>query len=271
MLRTFVTLAASEAASGSLRRGVISGLGVRTLATRTADANELKSALAQKITEHQNTVKNFRKAFGNKGIGEVTVDQVYGGMRGIKALVTETSYLDPDEGIAFRGYSIPQCQELLPKAPGGDEPLPEGLFWLLLTGEVPTAEQAASLSRTFAAHADLPSHVVTMLNNMPSNLHPMSQFSAAVTACNTESLFAKAYADGVNKALYWEYVFDDSIRLIAKLPTIAATIYRNLYRDGSSIGAIEPTKDWSANFTSMLGYNNPEFTELMRLYLTIHR
>jgi citrate synthase len=98
----------------------------------------------------------------------------------------------------------------------------------------------------------------------------MSQFSAAITACNTESVYAKAYSDGVHKSKYWEYVFEDSIRLIAKLPTIAATIYRNLYRDGSSIGAIDSNKDWSANFTSMLGYDDPVFTELMRLYLTIH-
>jgi len=98
----------------------------------------------------------------------------------------------------------------------------------------------------------------------------MSQFSAAVTACNTESVFAKAYSDGVHKSTYWEYAFEDSMRLIAKLPTIAATIYRNLYRDGSSIGAIDASKDWSANFTSMLGFTDHQFTELMRLYLTIH-
>ena len=66
---------------------------------------------------------------------------MYGGMRGMKGLVTETSVLDPEEGIRFRGYSIPECQKLLPRAPGGEEPLPEGLFWLLLTGEVPTEAQ----------------------------------------------------------------------------------------------------------------------------------
>lgn len=226
--------------------------------------------LSQRIVDHQKKVKEFRTAHGGKSIGEVTIEQVYGGMRGIKALVTETSHLDADDGIFFRGYSIPQCRDLLPKAPGGAEPLPEGLFWLLLTGDVPTEAQVRAVSKAWAAHADLPSHVVSMINNFPSHLHPMSQFSAAITACNTESLFAKAYADGVHKSTYWEYAFEDSMRLIAKLPTIAAMIYRNLYRDGSSIGAIDPSKDWSANFTSMLGYDNEEFTELMRLYLTIH-
>jgi len=68
-----------------------------------------------------------------------------------------------------------------------------------------------------------------------------------------------------------QYVYEDSMDLIAKLPAIAAIIYRNLYRDGTSVGAIDPSKDWSANFVSMLGYENPQFTELMRLYLTIHR
>ena len=239
----------------------------RNLSTDT----DLKSVLSKKIVEHQKRVKEFRSVYGSKGLGEVTVEQVYGGMRGIKALVTETSYLDPEEGIRFRGHSIPECRKLLPKVPGGEEPLPEGLFWLLMTGEVPNAAQVKAISKAWAAHADLPSHVVSMLNNFPSHLHPMSQFSAAVTACNTESVFAKAYSDGVHKSTYWEYAFEDSMRLIAKLPTIAATIYRNLYRDGSSIGAIDSNKDWSENFTTMLGFNDPKFTELMRLYLTIHR
>lgn len=73
--------------------------------------------------------------------------QVYGGMRGILGLVTETSVLDPEEGIRFRGYSIPECQKELPKAPGGTEPLPEGLFWLLATGKIPTQAQVDAISK----------------------------------------------------------------------------------------------------------------------------
>ncbi|XP_074604854.1 citrate synthase [Brevipalpus obovatus] len=234
------------------------------------EKSELKEIVGQRIADHAKKVKDFRTSHGSKVVGDVTVDMIYGGMRGIKALATETSYLDPDEGIRFRNYSIPECRQLLPKASGGEEPLPEGLFWLLLTGDVPTKAQVESVSKQWAAHADLPSHVVTLLNNFPSHLHPMSQFAAAITACNTESLFAKAYSDGVHKSKYWEYAFDDSMRLIAKLPTIAATIYRNLYKDGSSIGAIDPHKDWSANFVNMLGFKDEKFTELMRLYLTIH-
>lgn len=116
-------------------------------------------------------------------------------MRGIKGLVCETSVLDADEGIRFRGLSIPECQKVLPKAPGGAEPLPEGLFWLLITGDVPSQSQVDQLSREWANRAALPGHVVTMLNNFPATLHPMSQLSAAITALNHESKYAKAYSE----------------------------------------------------------------------------
>jgi citrate synthase len=71
--------------------------------------------------------------YGSKVVGEVTLDQVYGGARGIKSLVWEGSVLDSEEGIRFRGKTIPECQELLPKAPGGKEPLPEGTRYSMIS------------------------------------------------------------------------------------------------------------------------------------------
>merc|ERR1712158_172860 len=108
--------------------------------SNAVNAADLRTTVAEKIPAMQEEVKAFRKSHGSAKIGDITVDSLYGGMR-MKGLVTETSVLDTEEGIRFRGYTIPECQELLPKAPGGEEPLPEGLFWLLLTGEIPTAEQ----------------------------------------------------------------------------------------------------------------------------------
>ncbi|CAF4751722.1 probable citrate synthase 2, mitochondrial [Pieris napi] len=236
----------------------------------SAENTNLKSVLQEKIPKEQEKIRELRKKHGATKMGDVTVDMMYGGMRGIKGLICETSVLDADEGIRFRGLSIPECQKQLPKAKGGDEPLPEGLFWLLVTGEVPTEAQVAAISKEWAQRAELPAHVVTMLNNMPTKLHPMSQFSAAVTALNSESKFAQAYSEGVHKSKYWEYVYEDAMNLIAKLPVIAATIYRNVYRDGKGIGAIDENKDWSANYCTMLGFDDAQFTELMRLYLTIH-
>jgi len=235
-----------------------------------SDSTDLKSVFAEKYPVHAEEVKAFRRAHGEKKVGEITVDMMYGGMRGMKGLVTETSVLDPEEGIRFRGYTIPECQELLPKAPGGEEPLPEGLFWLLLTGDIPTEAQVRAVSKEWASRAALPGHVVTMLNNFPESVHPMSQFAAAVTALNSESKFAKAYADGIHKSKYWEPAYEDSMDLIAKLPVVAATIYNNLFKEGATPCPIDPEKDWSYNFTEMIGYKDPMFTELMRLYLTIH-
>jgi len=237
---------------------------------QASTAADLKTALGEKIPVVQEEVKAFRKQHANTKVGEVTVDMMYGGMRGIKGLVTETSVLDADEGIRFRGYTIPECQELLPKAPGGQEPLPEGLFWLLVTGDIPSEDQVRGLSADWASRAELPSHVVTMLNNFPSHLHPMAQFSAAMAALNSESKFAKSYAEGIHKSKYWEPTFEDSMDLIAKLPVVAATIYNNLYREGATPCPPDPAKDWSQNFSEMIGYTDPMFTELMRLYLTIH-
>merc|ERR1712179_377964 len=167
------------------------------VSTRYAsDSTNLKDHLANLIPEQQKLVKEFRSKHGNTKVGEVTVDMMYGGMRGIKGLVTETSVLDADEGIRFRGYTIPECQELLPKAPGGEEPLPEGLFWLLVTGEIPTEAQVRALSKEWAERAALPQHIVMMLNNFPSDLHPMTQFATAIAALK-DSKFAQAYSDGV--------------------------------------------------------------------------
>lgn len=241
---------------------------VRPLSDSSTD---LKKILSEKIPEQQERVKAFRKDYGSTKVGEVTVDMMYGGMRGIKGLVWEPSVLDPEEGIRFRGKSIPECQKLLPKASkNGEEPLPEGLFWLLITGDVPTEAQVRAISDEWAARSALPKHVVTALNNFPKTLHPMTQFSAAITILNSESDFVKAYTKGIHKSKYWEPIYEDSMNLIAKLPVIAATIYRNLYKDGKGLGCVDPGKDWACNFACMLGYDNPQFIELMRLYLTIH-
>jgi len=236
----------------------------------STQATDLKEVLRDLVPKEQKRVAAFKAANKDAPVGQVTVDMIYGGMRGIKGLVYETSVLDPNEGIRFRGKTITECQADLPKAKGGEEPLPEGLFWLLVTGQVPTQQQVEWITSEWNNRADIPQHVVTMLNNFPAQLHPMSQFSAAITVLNLGSKFAKAYSDNIPKAKYWEYIYEDSMDLIAKLPTIAAIIYRNLYRDGTAVGAIDSKRDWSWNFATMLGYDDKEFVDLLRLYLTIH-
>lgn len=230
----------------------------------------LKETFAAKIPEEIEKIKKLRTEHGSKVIGEVTLDQVYGGARGVKSLVWEGSVLDSEEGIRFRGKTIPECQALLPRAPGGEEPLPEGLFWLLLTGEVPTQEQVRALSHEWAARAEIPKFLEELIDRCPNTLHPMSQLSIAVTALEHESQFAKAYAKGLNKKDYWSYTFEDSMDLIAKLPTIAAKIYRNVYKDGK-VAPVQADKDYGFNLANQLGFGeNKDFVDLMRLYLVIH-
>merc|ERR1719159_1637028 len=96
----------------------------------------------------------------------------------------------------------------------------------------------------------------------------MTQFSMGLMACQTDSKFAAAYRDGVHKSKYWEYYYEDMLDTIAKLPTLAALVFRTTYADGVVKG--DKSLDWSGDFCRMLGYSNPSFDELMRLYLTIH-
>lgn len=189
-------------------------------------------------------------------------------------MVWEGSVLDANEGIRFHGRTIQDCSEQLPKGRTGHEMLPEAMFWLLLTGKLPSESQIRKFSRELAEKSKLPNFVEHMLDSFPADLHPMTQFACAVSALNHTSAFAKAYEKGLNKADYWEPTFDDSISLIAKLPTIAAKIYQNSYRGGGQLPAqVDPEQDWSYNYAAMLGMGgekNVNFQDLIRLYLALH-
>ena len=189
-------------------------------------------------------------------------------------MIWEGSVLDPNEGIRFHGRTIKDCQKELPKGTSGTEMLPEAMFWLLLTGQVPSTSQVRGFSRDLAEKSNIPPFIGQMLDNFPKDLHPMTQFACAVSALSRQSIFAKYYERGFNKADYWEPTFDDSISLLAKLPTIAAKIYQNTYRGGGPLPATaDPKQDWAYNFAAMLGKGGKEndgFQDLMRLYLALH-
>ena len=218
-------------------------------------------------------MKALKKDYGHRSLGEVTVDQCIGGSRDVKCMYYETSLLDAQEGIRIRGYSLPELQAKLPtfKGPAGQgEPVPEALIWLLLTSEIPTVEQTRSLTEELRSRATLPAHVEPLIRSLPKTMHPMTQLSLALLACQTDSKFAAAYAKGVNKSKYWESTLDDVLDVMAKLPEIAALIYRCSFKDGILKKDTTGTLDYSASFNRMLGYDTPAFDELMRLYLVIH-
>ncbi|PNY28525.1 Citrate synthase, partial [Tolypocladium capitatum] len=258
----------SSRALGSLKRAAL--VGARGYATAEPD---LKATLREAIPAKRELLRRV-KAHGGRTIGEVKVENALGGMRGLKAMVWEGSVLDADDGIRFHGRTIKDCQAALPKGKTGTEMLPEAMFWLLLTGRVPSVQQVRAFSRELAEQARIPQFVTKMLDDLPRDLHPMTQFAMAVSALSYESRFAKAYGRGLAKADYWEPTFDDCISLLAKLPTIAAQIYRNAYRGGGALPAdVDLGQDWSYNFAAMLGKGgreNESFQDLLRLYLALH-
>ena len=145
-----------------------------------------------------------------------------------------------------------------------------GLFFLLLTGQIPSEQQVRDISAEWAARSEVPAFIKELIDRSPPTLHPMAQFSLAVTALEHESAFSKAYAKGINKKDYWSYTYEDAMDTIAKIPSIAAQIYRNVYKDGK-VAAVQKDKDYSFNFANQLGFaDNKDFLELLRLYLTIH-
>jgi citrate synthase len=235
----------------------------------TIDMASTKERFKVKADTVAAEVKDLLKEHGNDKIGEVTLSQIYQGMRGITGLVSETSLLDAQEGIRFRGYSIPELQQRLPKAQGGTEPLPEGLFHLMLLGELPTEDDVHEITANWQRRSHVPNHVFAAIEALPKDSHPMTQFVVAIMALQTESKFAEKYAKGLNKKDYWDAIFDDSMDLIARLPRVAAYIYRRKYKDEDHIHP-NGLLDWAGNFAHMLGYEDETFRELMRLYMTIH-
>jgi citrate synthase len=229
----------------------------------------IKERFKVKADSLNSEIKEILKEHGSKKIGEVTLAQIYSGMRGMTGLVTETSLLDPQEGIRFRGYSIPELQQKLPHATACSEPLPEGLFYLMLLGELPEEKDVQDLTANWQRRSHVPNYVFDAIEAMPVNTHPMTQFVIAIMALQTESVFSKKYAEGMNKKDYWECTFDDCMNLIARLPRVAAYIYRRKYKKGEHI---QPNGllDWAGNFAHMLGYKDEIFQELLRLYMTIH-
>ena len=227
---------------------------------------DLKATLREIIPEKRELLAQV-KAHSDKKIGDITVGQVIGGMRTMKAMVWEGSVLDANEGIRFHGKTIKDCQNELPKGKNGGEMLPEAMFWLLLTGKVPSTNQVRAFSRELNEKAELPEHVKSMLRAWPDDLHPMTKISCAVAALNSESIFAKKYAAGLNKKDYWEPTFDDSVALLAKLPRVAAAIF-----DKSSLDIpLDMDQDWTYNFAKLLGKSDSEdFVNLLRLYTALH-
>ena len=229
----------------------------------------IKNRFYEKAMKNMADFQKLRKDHGDVVLGQVTIDQVLSGMKGIPALLTETSKLDANEGIRFRGYSLPELQQKLPKMDEAGEPLPEGLFYLMMTGEIPDKEDVLNISKDWATRAHVPQHTFDVIDALPKNSRPMTQFSTAIISMAYDSVFMKAYRAGVNKKFYWDFMYEDVMTLIARLPRVAAYIYRRIYHNGNHIEP-NPTLDWAGNLAHMMGHGSAEVKNLLRLYMVIH-
>ncbi len=229
---------------------------------------QLKDKIYEKIQEHRPRVKALLADHGEKIISEVTVQQAIGGMRGVKALITDISYLDPYEGIRYRGFTLPELFTKLPKAENSDMPCVEGLIYLLLTGDIPTDEQVSNVRYTMLNRRMLPKYVYEVIDAFPNHSHPMAILSAAVMSLQRESLFNIKYHQGMSKLDYWDPTYEDAMNLLAKLPVLGAYIYNKLYKDGKSTYQ-DPTLDFGGNFASMIGQPSP-YDDVARMYFIIH-
>jgi len=223
--------------------------------------SSLKEQLKNKIPVVQEEIKSLLREKGDEKIGEVTVSQAYSGMRGIKAFVCDTSSVSADKGLVIRGKPLLDITNITP----------EEVFFLLLTGDLPTVDQLDNLKKEFSSHLNVPDYVWNVLKALPEDTHPMTMFNTGILAMQGESIFQKKYDKGMPKEEYWEAILDDGIRLLAKLPTLGAGIYRMRFKKGSKISP-DSRKDWAGNFVHMTGLPDEDgsFHKLMQLYFMLH-
>ena len=231
--------------------------------------SRLKKQVQDKIEAWRPRTTRLLKEFGNVKVDEVDISQVIGGARDIKSLVTDISYLDPMEGIRFRGFTIPEVMEKLPKVPGGEMPYVEGFFFFLLTGDIPSMEDVQEVAEEFRKRHVVPKYVFDVLKAMPKDSHPMVMFSTAILTMQRESEFVKEYNTGhLKKNDYWAPTYEDGLNLLAKLPGIAAFIYRWKYKNGDII-ELDSKLDLGGNFAHMMGIAKP-YDDVARMYFILH-
>ena len=222
---------------------------------------KLQNALANKIPRWQTEIRSLIKKHGATKISDVTILQAYGGMRGVKGMVCDTSEVPPDKGLLIRGTPIGKLADKTP----------EDIFYLLCTGELPNARDRRALTDELASRAKIPSYVWKVLEAMPANSHPMCMLDTAILCMQRESHFVKAYNAGMSKMDYWKPTMEDSLDLLARLPGIAAGVYRMRFNKGKRIA---PRKGltWAENYAHMLGIKDKtgQFADCMRLYLVLH-
>lgn len=218
-----------------------SDLGRSKVVERLMDKVErLVNVKREKVAELHNKYADCR-------LGEVTLSMLFSGLKDVPAMVTETSELDPFNGIRFRGLTVDEMLTALPgKNP--DCPYTESVLWFLLTGEVPSPVDVDDLSYELYRRSTVPEHVYKVIDGFPTDAHPMTQYITAVSALQTESVFREAYFDKTyHKDTCWKLALEDCLNLFAKNVVLVGYIYRRSFID-------ENTKPADVQYNSSLDY-----------------
>jgi len=236
---------------------------------RTAPVANLKAKLKEKIEAHRPRTTKLVKEFGKTIIDQVTIDQCVGGARDVRCLVTDISYLDPQEGIRFRGKTIPETFDALPKVPGSAYPSVESFWYFLLTGDVPAQADVDEVMADWKKRQVVPSYVWDAIRGLPRDSHPMVMLSVGLLAMQKDSKFLAFYNSGkFNKMTAWESVYEDASDIVARIPVVAAFIYNLKYRKDQQPG-IDPKLDMGGNFAHMIGKPKP-YDDVARMYFILH-
>ena len=230
----------------------------------------LKQKLQAKIEEQRPRIINLVKNYSDVVVDNVTIGNLIGGMRGLKCLVSDISYLDPEDGIRYRGCTLDDVFTKLPKPKGSEMPYVEGLFFLLLTGDIPTKAELDDTLDEFSKRRIIPRYIYELIDAFPCCTHPMTIFSSAILTMNRESIFNRKYIAGVSKYQLWESMYEDVMNMLAKLPEIAAYIYAKLYNN-NNVKRVHsnPNIDMAANFAHMMGKESP-YDDVARMHFIIH-
>lgn len=151
----------------------------------------------------------------------------------------------------------------------GDEPLSEALLWLLITGDLPTPHEYEEITIELQKRSEISEDIKNYIKKFPKEMPSMTQLSSVLLYLQPNSLFFKAVNNGVNQSYLWEYMFEDALNLLAKLPQIVSCIYAIKYNNS---GFLENKKnlDWAANFAHLLGFDSYETRELFRALMTVY-
>lgn len=221
----------------------------------------LKNNVKKRIDYLGVEISNLLETHPDASIGEVRLKQILGGMRGLTALVCNTSFVDPYHGLFISNYSISEIEDKLP----------EEIFYLLCAGKFPDYSELAELREELNARAELPEYMWLFIRNLPEGMHPMTMFSMCILAMEGQSVFKQKYSAGeIAKSEFWEYTLEDALNLLAKLPAVASAIYRIHLLHEEAI-AYNPLLDLGSNLANMLGVSPADsFKDLVRLYLVLH-